>query len=136
MPKECLEVDGKEIMIVGTAHVSKASVDETRKAIGEFGPDVVAIELCQNRYDVMRNPGTWQEMDIVKVIREKKSLLLFANLIMSSIQRRMGDKLGVKPGEEMRAAIEEADRAGIALAPVDRSVQVTLKRAWNSLTFW
>ena len=136
MPKECLEVDGKEIMIVGTAHVSKASVDETRKAIGEFGPDVVAIELCQNRYDVMRNPGTWQEMDIVKVIREKKSLLLFANLIMSSIQRRMGDKLGVKPGEEMRAAIEEADRAGIALAPVDRSVQITLKRAWNSLTFW
>jgi pheromone shutdown-related protein TraB len=123
-------------MIVGTAHVSRSSVEETREAIARFKPDVIAVELCQNRYEVMRNPSKWSEMDIVKVIREKKALLLFANLIMSSIQRRMGDKFGVKPGEEMRAAIEEADKAGIALAPVDRSVQTTLKRAWNSLSFW
>jgi pheromone shutdown-related protein TraB len=136
MPIERIHLDDKEIIIVGTAHISKSSVEETRQAIEEFKPDVVAIELCKNRYDVMRNPRSWQEMDIVKVIKEKKSLLLFANLIMSSIQRRMGDKFGVRPGEEMRAAIEEADKAGIPLAPVDRSVQVTLKRAWNSLSFW
>jgi pheromone shutdown-related protein TraB len=136
MPIERVQLDEKEIMIVGTAHISKSSVEETRQAIEEFKPDVVAIELCQNRYDVMRNPRTWQEMDIVKVIKEKKALLLFANLIMSSIQRRMGDKFGVRPGEEMQAAIEEAEKAGIPLAPVDRSVQITLKRAWHSLTLW
>jgi pheromone shutdown-related protein TraB len=136
MPIERLQLEDKEIMIVGTAHVSKSSVEETRSAIAEFQPDVVAIELCQNRYSVMRNPKTWAEMDIVKVIKEKKALLLFANLIMSAVQKRMGDKFGVRPGEEMRAAIEEADKAGIPLAPVDRSVQITLKRAWNSLSFW
>jgi pheromone shutdown-related protein TraB len=133
---ERIQLPDKEVMIVGTAHVSKSSVEETRQAIREFGPDEIAIELCQNRFDVMRNPSTWQQMDIVKVIKEKKSLLLFANLIMSSIQRRMGDRLDVKPGEEMRAAIEEADAAGIKLSPVDRSVQVTMRRAWNSLGAW
>jgi pheromone shutdown-related protein TraB len=136
MPIETIQLEDKEVIVVGTAHVSKASVEETRQAIEEYRPDVIAIELCQNRYDVMRNPSTWSEMDIVKVIKEKKALLLFANLLMSSIQKRMGDKFGVRPGEEMRAAIEEADRLGIALAPVDRSVQTTLKRAWHSLSFW
>jgi pheromone shutdown-related protein TraB len=136
MPIETVQLEGKEVIIVGTAHVSKASVEETRQAIEEHRPDVIAIELCQNRYDVMRNPKTWSEMDIVKVIKEKKALLLFANLLMSAIQKRMGDKFGVRPGEEMRAAIEEADRLGIPLAPVDRSVQTTLKRAWHSLSFW
>jgi pheromone shutdown-related protein TraB len=136
MPIERIQLDDKEIMIVGTAHISKSSVEETRQAISDFKPEVVAIELCQNRYDVMRNPRTWQEMDIMKVVKEKKVLLLFANLIMSSIQRRMGEKFGVRPGEEMHAAIEEADKAGIPLAPVDRSVQITLRRAWGSLSFW
>ncbi len=114
----------------------KSSVEETHSAIQEFKPDEVAVELCRSRFDVMKNPQAWQEMDIVKVIREKKSLLLFANLVMSSIQRRMGEKLDVKPGDEMRAAIEEAEAAGIEIALIDRPVQITLQRAWKSLGAW
>lgn len=136
MPVEHIHLPDKEIMIVGTAHVSKSSVDEARAAIQEFGPDEIAIELCQNRFDVMRNPKGWQEKDIVKVIREKKALLLFANLVMSSFQRRIGEKFGVKPGDEMRIAIEEADAAEVPLALVDRPVQITLHRAWKSLGAW
>lgn len=136
MPMERIQLPDKEIMIVGTAHVSKSSVDEARDAIQEFRPDEIAIELCPNRFDVMRNPKGWQETDIVKVIREKKALLLFANLLMSSFQRRIGDKFGVRPGDEMRIAIEEADAAEIPLALVDRPVQITLQRAWKSLGAW
>lgn len=121
---------------MGTAHVSQSSVDEVRAAIREHHPDEVAIELCQSRFEVLKNPGGWQDMDIIRVIKEKKTSFLFANLVMASFQRRIGERFGVKPGDEMRAAIEEAQGAGVPLALVDRPVQLTLQRAWKSLRAW
>lgn len=134
MPIETAAINGKEVILVGTAHVSRSSVDEVKEAIVLHKPDVVAVELCQARYDVMSNPAGWQEMDIVKVVRNKKASLLFVNLLMSSFQRRLGAKLGIRPGEEMRAAIEAAQANGIPLAVIDRSIQVTLQRAWQRLS--
>jgi pheromone shutdown-related protein TraB len=136
MPTEKIHVGEKEITMVGTAHVSKSSVDEVRSIIREVMPDAVAVELCQARYDVMKNPGMWQNMDIFKVIKEKKAAFLMANLVMSSFQRRIGQKLGVKPGDEMRAAIDEAEANGIEVVLIDRNVQLTLARTWRRLTFW
>jgi len=134
MPIETVTIHDKEVILVGTAHVSHTSVDEVRQAIALNKPDVVAVELCQARYDVMRNPSLWQEMDIVKVVRDKKASLLFINLLMSSFQRRLGAKLGIRPGEEMRAAIEAAQAGDIPVALIDRSIQITLQRAWQGLT--
>ena len=136
MSIEKIQLSGKEIIIVGTAHVSKTSVEEVRSAIREARPDTVAVELCQARYDVMKNPLAWQNMDIFKVIKEKKAAFLMASLVMSSFQRRIGEKLGVKPGDEMRAAIEEAEALGIEVVLVDRNVQITLARAWRGLSLW
>lgn len=136
MPTETVQLEGKEIILVGTAHVSQQSVDEVRDAIARHKPDIVAVELCQNRYDVLKHPQRWQEMDLVKVIREKKATLLFANLLMSSFQRRIGAKLGIRPGQEILSAIEAAEAAGIPVAVIDRSIQVTLQRAWQRLSFW
>jgi pheromone shutdown-related protein TraB len=136
MPIERIELPDKEVILVGTAHVSQSSVDEVRAAIREHHPDEVAIELCQSRFEVLKNPGGWQDMDIIRVIKEKKTSFLFANLVMASFQRRIGERFGVKPGDEMRAAIEEAQGAGVPLALVDRPVQLTLQRAWKSLRAW
>jgi pheromone shutdown-related protein TraB len=134
MPIETATIHDKEVILVGTAHVSQTSVDEVRQAIAQQKPDIVAVELCQARYDVLSNPSKWQETDIVKVVREKKASLLFVNLLMSSFQRRLGAKLGIRPGEEMHAAIEAAQADGIPLALIDRSIQVTLQRAWQGLS--
>ena len=134
MPIETAAIHDKEVILVGTAHVSHTSVDEVRHAIAEHKPDVVAVELCQARSDVLNNPAVWQEMDIVKVVREKKASLLFINLLMSSFQRRLGARLGIRPGEEMRAAIEAARDSGIPTALIDRSIQITLQRAWQGLS--
>jgi len=135
MPSEIININNREIMLVGTAHVSQGSVDEVKAAIESFKPDTVAVELCKGRYDVMKNPAAWQETDIVKVIKEKKASLLFVNLLMASFQRRVGAKLGIKPGEEMRVAIEDAEAAGITVSLIDRGVQTTLQRTWNKLSF-
>jgi len=136
MLSERIQLGNKEVIMVGTAHVSKASVEEVRSTILAERPDAVAVELCQARYDVMKNPLAWQNMDIFKVIKEKKAAFLMANLVMASFQRRIGEKLGVKPGDEMRAAIEEAEANGIEVVLVDRNVQITLARAWRGLRFW
>jgi pheromone shutdown-related protein TraB len=136
MSIERIDLPDKEVIIVGTAHVSQVSVDEVRSAIREYRPDEIAIELCSNRFEVLKNPRGWQEMDIIKVIKEKKTSFLFANLVMASFQRRIGERFGVKPGDEMRIAIEEAEASGIPLALVDRPVQLTLQRAWKSLGAW
>lgn len=135
MPSEIINYKDREIMLVGTAHVSKDSVDEVKETISTFKPDIVAVELCKGRYDVMKNPTAWQQTDIVKVIKEKKALLLFINLLMASFQRRVGAKLGIKPGEEMRVAIEDAEAAGIPVSLIDRGVQTTLQRTWYKLSF-
>ncbi len=135
MPIERIELKDKTIMLVGTAHVSKSSVEEVCSAIREQVPEVVALELCQGRYDVLKHPRLWQETDIVRVIKEKKAALLFANLVMASFQRRIGEKLGVRPGQEMISAIETAEELHIPVALIDRSIQITLSRAWRMLSW-
>ncbi len=135
MPLETVKTDNKEVLLLGTAHVSHSSVAEVERAIEEHRPQVVAVELCQSRYDTIRNPNQWQSMDIVSVIKSKRAGFLFANLAMSSFQRRIGNKIGVKPGQEMIAAIEKAEELGIEIALIDRPIQITLQRAWRLLGF-
>lgn len=136
MPVERVQLKDKEVILVGTAHVSKSSVEEVRAAIEENEPGTVAVELCQSRYDVLKNPRKWQEMDIIKVVREKKASFLFANLVMASFQKRVGERFGVKPGDEMREAISLAEEKSIPVALVDRNVQVTIQRTWRKLSAW
>jgi len=131
-----ITLDGKEIFLVATAHVSKQSVEDVRETIETVKPDCVCVELCQARYETMVKKDTWKKMNIFKIIKEKKSVVLLAQLIMSSFYRRLGEKLGVQPGEEMLEAIEQADKNGASLVLADRDIQITLKRLWRSLGFW
>lgn len=135
MPVVTVNIGDREITLVGTAHVSRSSVEEVTETIRERRPEVVAVELCQARREVMVNPALWRDMDIFKVIKEKKATFLLANLVLSSFQRRLGERLGIKPGDEMRAAMEEAEARGVPVELVDRNVQVTLARAWRMLSF-
>ena len=125
-----LNLNGKEILLLGTAHVSKESCDEVRAAIAEKKPDCVAIELDEQRYASLNDSEAWKTLDIIKVLKEKKGFLLLANLVLSSFQKRMGANVGVKPGDEMRAGIEAARELSIPCEMVDRPIQTTLRRAW------
>ena len=94
-----MTINGREILLVGTAHVSKASVDLVEKIILEEKPDTVCVELCQSRYQSVMQKDQWREMDIIKVIREKKSFMLLASLMLAAFQKKIGEKLGVRPGQ-------------------------------------
>jgi len=129
-------LDGKKILLIGTAHISQSSVDEVNSVINQVNPDTVCIELCSSRYQAMLAKDQWKNMDIFKVIREGKSFLLFANLIMTAFQKRLGSKLGVKPGSEMFEAANVAEKLNSELVLADRDVKITLQRTWRGMRFW
>lgn len=134
--QKILELNGRQIVLVGTAHVSRASIEEVERAIDEQNPDTVAIELDENRLENIENQDSWKKMDIIKVLKNRQGFLLLANIVLSSYQKRMGDGAGVKPGDEMMAAIKKARARGIPQVMVDRPVSVTLRRAWAKNSFW
>ncbi|MCK9581566.1 MAG: TraB/GumN family protein [Methanoregula sp.] len=122
-----------EIKIVGTAHVSQASVDEVRKEIDEYQPDVVAIELDPSRFAALKRHAADPTVQDVLEVRNFNSLLV--QWLLAYLQRKIGLDVGVEPGAEMKAAIEEAEKRNIPIALVDRNISVTLMRFWNSLGF-
>lgn len=131
-----LDLHGKRIILIGTAHVSADSVEEVRAAIRDERPDQVCVEIDAGRFATMTEDRSWEKLDIVKVLKDGKGFLLLANLVLSSFQRRMGKNLGIKPGDEMKAAVEEARALGIAFTFCDREVQTTLRRAWSRSSLW
>ena len=131
-----LELAGRRIVLIGTAHVSRESVDEAVAAIDSEKPDMVCVELDANRWRSMTSPDAWEKTDIIRIIKDGKAFLLLATLALSAFQKRMGADSGVKPGEEMVAAVHAAEAAGIPYTFCDRDVQTTLRRAWGRSNFW
>jgi len=103
----------ESLKIIGTAHVSQKSVEEVKNTILEEKPDVVAVELCENRYNrlVKEKLGIEEKnISISEVIKENQVGLFLVSGFLNYIQKKIGDDLGVKPGSEMLAAVEAASR--------------------------
>ena len=131
-----LTISGRPVLIVGTAHISRESIDEVGSLIRSEVPARVCVEIDAGRYRSMSAGSSWENLDIIKVLKEGRGFLLLANLALSGFQRRMGSEVGVKPGEEMLAAVSTAEELGISYAFCDRDVQTTLKRAWGRSNLW
>jgi pheromone shutdown-related protein TraB len=131
-----LECDSKTVILVGTAHVSKESAKQVSQVIQDEQPDTVCVELCQSRYQALRQKERWQDTDIIKVIKEKKSFLLLSNLLLASFQKRIAKKLDIKPGEEMIEAVKKAEEIGAEVHLADRDIRTTLSRTWHLMGFW
>ncbi|MDC7218356.1 MAG: TraB/GumN family protein [Spirochaetales bacterium] len=129
-------LENKEIVLIGTAHISAESAREVRDAIEAESPDHVSIELDSGRYKTLEEGNSLKSMDLSKIIREGKAFLVLANLVLSSFQQKMGAELGTKSGDEMRAALEVAKEKELTFSFDDRPIQTTLQRAWAKCNFW
>ncbi|MDZ4726311.1 MAG: TraB/GumN family protein [Leptospira sp.] len=127
-------IDKTEVHILGTAHISQLSVEAVESLIGFVKPDTICVELCESRMKSVEDPDYLKKLDIFKVFRERKMWLLLSSLILSSFQKKMGHNQ-VKPGDEMRKGIELARKQKLKVAPVDREIQTTLRRAWGNVGF-
>jgi pheromone shutdown-related protein TraB len=128
-----LYIDNKKIILIGTAHVSKHSAEEVKQVIDMEKPDAVCVELDEQRYQSIKDENRWKNMDIFKVIKEKKATLLLMNLAISSFQKRMAKQFGISPGQEMIQGIESAEEHGAELVLADRNIQITFSRIWNNI---
>ncbi|MDQ1335201.1 MAG: hypothetical protein QG552_2151 [Thermodesulfobacteriota bacterium] len=134
--RDRLTIGDKEVILLGTAHVSEESADLVAAVIEAERPDTVCVELCESRYQAMTQENRWQETDLIKVIREKKAFLLLSNLMLASFQKKIGKKLGIKPGAEMLRAIQAARDVGAEIHLADRDIRTTLSRAWRLMGLW
>lgn len=131
-----LQIDGRELFLVGTAHVSRESVDLVQQVIENERPDCVCVELDDKRYQALSGRKRWESLDLKEIIRKKQLSTLLVNLILSSYQKKLGMQLGVMPGAELLEAVRAAEKHSIPIALCDRDVRVTLRRAWHETSFF
>lgn len=131
-----LDYQGKEIILVATAHVLKQSADLIKKVIHEEQPDSVCVELDEERYQSIQNPKAWENTDIIQIIKSKKIGFLLANLILGSYQKRIAKGLDTIAGREMLEGINSAKETGAQLVLADRSIKTTFTRIWRKLNLW
>jgi pheromone shutdown-related protein TraB len=128
--------DGKVLYLIGTAHVSADSVKLVEETILDIQPDTIAVELDAQRLDVIKNRKKYEETDIIQIFKSGKTLFFIAQLLMSSYQKRIAKKLGVKPGDEFKKAVDLAEELDCDLVLADRNIGITLKRLVRKISFW
>lgn len=135
-PFERVRLADKEILLLGTAHVSEKSVNKVLELIENEKPDRIALELDKARFEQLVKERSWREADVFEVVRKGKAYVLLFSLVLSSMQRKLGKQLGVKPGSEMFEAAKVAEQKGISIALVDRDIGITMKRALASMSIF
>ena len=135
-PHAIVERDGVRYTLLGTAHVSQASVDAVRSAIADGGYDAVAVELDEPRLQALTEPDALAKLDLIQVIRTGRTAMFAANLALSAYQRRLAEQLGIEPGAELKLAALQAREQGLPVHLIDREVGLTFKRASARLGFW
>jgi len=131
-----IDYNEKQIILIGTAHISKQSAALVAEVINSEKPDVVSVELDDQRYEALSNQKRWENLDLKTIIKQKQLSTLIINILLSSYQKKLGKKLGVNPGVELLEATKVAKENGIPIELCDRDVRITLKRAWRSMSFW
>lgn len=131
-----IKLGEKEIILVGTAHISRASVELVQKTIEEEKPSIIGVELDEIRLQKLMNGDQWENTNVLKLIESGQSGLVLLNLFLSNMQKRLGENVGVKPGDEMKIAVEYAQQTKTPLLLMDRSLQITMKRALANVSIW
>jgi pheromone shutdown-related protein TraB len=130
-----IQLGEKELILIGTAHISKQSAEQVKQVIEAERPDSVCVELDQQRYQSIKSGNQWRDMDIIQVLKEKKGSLLLMNLAISSFQKRMAKQFGIQAGQEMIQGIQSAEEIGAKLVLADRNIQTTFARIWGNIGF-
>ncbi|MFY2764931.1 TraB/GumN family protein [Arenimonas sp. MALMAid1274] len=135
-PHAIVERDGVRYTLLGTAHVSRASVEAVENELASGRYDTIAVELDAQRHRALTDPDALSKLDLFQILREGKTGLVAANLALAAYQRRLAEQLGVEPGAELKAAAVGAQQRGLRLSLIDRDVGITLRRAFGALGFW
>ena len=133
------------VYLMGTAHISNDSSADVKALLDHTRPDVVFLELCEKRMPLLEpetkrdfapNVTFWEK---VKTIQEASGMAkgtAIGTVLLTQVQGDYAESLGVELGGEFRAAWEHCLRFQPICILGDRPLQVTMLRAWESLTWW
>jgi pheromone shutdown-related protein TraB len=128
--------EGKELILIAAAHVSKKSAALVREVALAEQPDSICIELDEDRYRSLLDPDAWKKTDVIQVIKQKKVGFLIASLFLSAYQKKIAKNLGTTVGQEMQQGIDCAKEFDKNLVLADRKLQTTFLRIWRKLGFF
>jgi pheromone shutdown-related protein TraB len=135
-PQAEVYIGASKITLLGTAHISRSSAEKVRELLNTGDYDAVAVELCPSRFNALINPDDLAKMDLFKVVKQGRVLMVMANLALGAYQQRLADQFGIKPGAEQREAIEIAQNSHKPLLLIDREISTTLRRVAGNLSLW
>jgi pheromone shutdown protein TraB len=75
-PHAIVERDGVRYTLLGTAHVSRASVDAVEAAIATGRYDTIAVELDAQRHRAMTDPDALSKLDLFQILRQPRARCL------------------------------------------------------------
>lgn len=136
---------GTKVYLVGTAHFSKESCEDVAMVIQATQPDIVMVELCKSRTNILHLDEQTileeaQNLNMEKsleIIRSQGTVQGVMYLLLLSMSAHLTKELGMAPGGEFRRAFQEANTVpGCMVHLGDRPINITLKRALSALSLW
>ena len=122
----------RNLIVIGTSHIAKESVEEAKRVILREKPDAVALELDKARLLALFEK---RKAGMLEQIRHLGFRGFILNTLGAWVEAKLGKLVGVKPGSEMLAAVDAAKEIGAKIYLVDRRIEVTLRRLINKITF-
>jgi len=130
-----INFNNKQIIIVGTAHVSSKSAEQVRNIVLGKKPTAVCVELDYNRLHGLLNKDKQNKPKLKHFFKTKNKSVFLLTYILGGLQKGIAKKLNITPGEEMLSAIDSAKEIGAKIYLVDRDINITLQKLLKRLTF-
>jgi pheromone shutdown protein TraB len=128
----------KEVVLVGTLHVSNESKRRVEEAVRVHMPDMVCLELDVSRFKALLAREKEKKSGVEKgergQFRYSGTAFGLGNLLQW-IQMKIGEDLGVLPGSEMMVAVAVAREYKLPLGLIDQPAQTTVNRMWGKMPF-
>lgn len=121
----------ENLTIIGTSHIAKQSIKDIKLAF-EAKPDIVALELDAKRLYALTHKGKNKGMPNISRIGIRGFLF---SLVARWVQNKLGEQVGVSPGDEMLTAVKLARKNKTKIALIDQDIEITLKRFSQALTW-
>ncbi|XP_064473461.1 traB domain-containing protein-like isoform X2 [Ornithodoros turicata] len=137
--------EGSVVYLVGTAHFSLESQEDVAKTIQETQPDVLLIELCKSRVNILsfdeevilKESQNMNFEKMMSTIKQNGVVQGIMYLLLLSMSAHLTRQLGMAPGGEFRRAVQEAEKVkGCLIHLGDRPLHITLQRALAALSVW
>lgn len=123
------------VILVGTSHIAKESVDNVALVVKQFAPCIVGVELDKNRfYGLVSDQKKTTVFSFENIRQFGVKGFIFA-LIASTFTERLAKMVGAKPGEDMLSAITTAKKNNLIIVLLDQPIQITLRRFSHEITW-